>query len=70
MLTSLSQELIVRVAITTSILSIMSYFVIQKNVVSPIRLRWAIPSLFVIFGISIFIQILFVLQKHDVMNVK
>ena len=61
----LSQSLIVRVVITTAIFSIISYFVVRKNVVSPDRLKWAIPSLFAVFGISILIQILYVLQENN-----
>ncbi len=59
----LTQSLIVRVVITMAVFSIISHFVIKRNIVSPDRLKWAIPSLFVVFGISILIQILFVLGR-------
>jgi hypothetical protein len=64
----LTQSLIVRVLITTAIISIISYFVIKRGMVSPDRLRWAIPALFIVFGISILIQILYVLYRNHLMG--
>ncbi len=63
-------DLIVRVCIITTAFSIISYYVMQKNALTPDRLIIDIPLLFAVFGIVILISILYDLRRYNVMNTK
>ncbi len=66
---NLRTDLIARVCIITSIYSIISYFVIQKNY-SQDQLAMGVPMLFVMFGIVILISILYDLRRYHVTSSK
>ncbi|MGI0073956.1 MAG: hypothetical protein ACREA3_09105 [Nitrosotalea sp.] len=61
-------DIIVRVCIITAIFSILSYYVMRKYTATPNRLKVRIPMLFVVFGVVTLINILYVLERYDVMN--
>jgi len=63
---NLRTDLIARVCIITTVFSIISYIVIQKNAITPDRLIIAIPLLFVVCGVVILISILYDLRRYNV----
>ena len=62
--TTLPMELTARVVIITAIYSIISFIIIERHHPTLDQLEIAIPSLFVIFGIVILINILYCLRKY------
>lgn len=67
---NLRTDLIARVCIITAAFSIISYIVIQKNIITPDRLIVAIPLLFVTCGVVILISILYDLRRYNVTSNK
>jgi hypothetical protein len=70
LMANITTDLTVRVVIITFIYSILSYFVIEKDMVMPEQLSMVIPSLFVTFGMVMMISILYDLRRYNVMNAK
>ncbi len=65
---NLMTDIIVRVCIITSIFSIISFYLMRRYAATPGRLSTRIPLLFVVFGVVILINILYVLGRYDVLN--
>ena len=60
----LARELVTRCIAITSIFSIIAYFVIRKYQAKVDNLKTKLPLLFVIFGVVMLINILYVLSKN------
>jgi branched-subunit amino acid permease len=68
---NIATELTIRVCIITAIYSIISYSVIQRDIVTLHQLGgMSIPLLFVTYGVAILISILYCLRKYHVWNSK
>ncbi|CUR52429.1 protein of unknown function [Nitrosotalea devaniterrae] len=60
----LAKELVTRCIAITAIFSIISYFIIRRYQSKVDNLKTKLPLLFVIFGVVILINILYVLSKN------
>ena len=60
----LAKELVTRCIAITAIFSIISYFVIRRYQTKVDNLKKKLPLLFVIFGVVMLINILYVLSKN------
>ena len=60
----LARELVTRCIAITSIFSIISYFVIRRYQTKVDDLKKKLPLLFVIFGVVMLINILYVLSRN------
>lgn len=67
---SIRADLIARVCIITAIMSIVSFFVIERHLTTPERLPVTIPFLFVVYGIVVMISILYDLKRYNVTSSK
>jgi len=65
---NLITDIIVRVCIITAIFSLISYYVMRKYTATPSMLKIRISLLFVVFGVVILINILYILERYHVMN--
>jgi len=60
----LARELVTRCIAITAIFSIISYFIIRRYQAKVDDLKKKLPLLFVIFGVVMLINILYVLSKN------
>ena len=60
----IAKELVTRCVIITGIFSIISYFIIQRYQLKVDSLMTKLPLFFVIFGVVMLINILYVLSKN------
>lgn len=58
---------ILRICIITAVFSILSYYLMRKYTATQGRLKLGIPLLFVVFGVVVMINVLYVLEiLHNV----
>lgn len=60
----LARELVTRCIVITAIFSIISYFIIQRYQSKLDNLKKKIPILFVVFGVVMLINIIYVLNRN------
>ncbi|MDE1862702.1 MAG: hypothetical protein KGI33_07310 [Thaumarchaeota archaeon] len=63
-------DLVARVCIITGIFSMISYYLVQKDMAVPGRLMTSMPLLFVAFGVVTLISILYDLRRYKVTGSK
>lgn len=64
----LMTDIIVRVCIITAVFSVLSFYIMRKYSASSGRLTMRLPLLFVVFGIVILINVLYVLERYNAIN--
>jgi len=67
---TIAKELTARIAIVTSIYSIISFIIIERHHLTSDDLETAIPLLFVTCGVVILINILYCLRRYHMWNAK
>jgi hypothetical protein len=65
---NLVTDIIVRVCIITTVFSIISYYLMRKYVATQSKLQMRISLLFIVFGVVILVNVLYVLERYHVMS--
>jgi hypothetical protein len=65
---NLVTDIVVRICIITAVFSVLSYYLIRKYATTQSKLQMRISLLFVVFGVVILVNVLYVLERYHVMT--